>query len=92
MAKLTNLFGTDPWSADVVKNYLRNMHNVRTFMPPVPGTEEELDALTAYLLDLQQNPQPLPGAQVEGVCLPPPVDDRQAAGNVVDSTVALTNP
>ena len=36
----------------------------------MPGTDEEIGALAAYLVSLQENPEPLPGAQRAGVQLP----------------------
>jgi mono/diheme cytochrome c family protein len=67
VSKLTGLYGPKPWEHAVVRGYLTNMHNTRPFMPPAPGSDEELDALTDYLLSLQQNPQRLEGAQTVGV-------------------------
>jgi hypothetical protein len=36
-------------------------------MPPFPGNEKELDALTAFILDAQQNLTPIKGAQTIGI-------------------------
>ncbi|HNQ22419.1 MAG TPA: cytochrome c [Phycisphaerae bacterium] len=81
--KLTDLYGTDPWEREVVEGYLRTMHNTRPFMPPVPGTEAELAALTDYLLELQRNPQRLPGAQSVGVEVP---DQETPAASRADAS------
>jgi hypothetical protein len=69
--KLRTLYGNEPWSREVVFSYIRTMHNVRTFMPPAPGTDAELSALADYLVSLQAAPVPLGGAQGEGVRVPP---------------------
>ncbi len=61
--KFENLYGADRWERDTVKAYIRGMHNVRTFMPPFPGNEDELDALTEYIFSLRQFPRSLKGAQ-----------------------------
>lgn len=37
------------WDEEALKTYIPTMHNVRVAMPPFMGTEEELDALVAYL-------------------------------------------
>ncbi len=55
-AKLRNLYGTQPWDREIVMPYIQGMHNVRPFMPPFPGNEAELGALTDYLLSLQSAP------------------------------------
>ncbi len=68
--KLSSRFGNEPWPHEAVKNFLAKMHNSLTFMPPVPGTEKELDALTAYMLMLQTKPEHLRGAQDIGVDVP----------------------
>ncbi|KIQ94863.1 hypothetical protein LH47_01043 [Anoxybacillus thermarum] len=39
----------DGWSQETIKSFIPNMHNVRPMMPPFVGTEEELEALAAYL-------------------------------------------
>lgn len=37
------------WDEEALKSYIPTMHTVRVAMPPFMGTEEELDALAAYL-------------------------------------------
>ncbi len=71
VGKLTRLYGTGPWSPDVIRGYLDGMHNARPFMPPAPGNAAERDALAAFLIALRDDPRPLPGAQTAGVRLPP---------------------
>lgn len=67
-----NLYGTDqPFDTEAMKGYINNMHNVRIFMPPFPGNEEELDALAAYIQRLQDFPEPIEGAQRSGTPVQP---------------------
>lgn len=47
--------------------YIKNMHNVRHYMPPFPGNEAELEALAAYVAEQQKRPRKLDGPQVKGV-------------------------
>ncbi|AYQ33161.1 cytochrome c [Runella sp. SP2] len=61
--KFTDMFGTKPWETAQLKGYIKNMHSARYFMPPFPGNDRELDALCAYIKELQTNPQPVSGAQ-----------------------------
>ncbi len=65
--KFTAMYGPQPWDAKVVRTYLDGMHNARPFMPPAPGTASEKDALAAFIVSLQQDRQPLAGAQTIGV-------------------------
>ena len=65
--RLENLYGSTAWDRDTVKAYLTGMHNVRPFMPPVPGSDQELGALTDYLLSLQKLRRPLVGVQSAGL-------------------------
>lgn len=37
------------WSEETIKSFIPTMHQVRPVMPPFAGTDEELDALSAYL-------------------------------------------
>lgn len=67
--KVRNLFGEE-WEKDKIVAYLRNMHNARPFMPPFPGNDEELEALTAYLISIKDTDVILPGAQSAGVSIP----------------------
>lgn len=69
--RLDVLFGPG-WTAAKASAYIKNMHNVRYYMPPFPGSEEELDALAAWLVALRDAPARLDGAQASGVALPPP--------------------
>ena len=69
--KLRALYGEKPWDHEAVLGFIRTMHNVRPFMPPAPGTQAELAALTDYVISLQQNPIGLAGAQTAGAKTPP---------------------
>jgi hypothetical protein len=66
------MYGADkPFEAAAMKAYIMNMHNVKTYMPPFPGNEAELDALVAYIQTLQKYPMQLEGAQTKGVAINP---------------------
>jgi hypothetical protein len=81
--KLANLYGDKPWEHALVRSYIDNMHNTRPFMPPAPGSDEELGALTDYLISLQRDPRRLEGAQTVGVqSAPTPAAAQSAAGAV----------
>lgn len=58
----------DPGS---MASYIPNMHNGRTYMPPFPGNQREVEALAAYIRDVQITGTPLEGAQAEGVVVNP---------------------
>jgi hypothetical protein len=58
-----------PLNEGSMKAYIPFMHEGRTYMPPFPGTEKELDALVAYIKNIQQTSDPLYGAQEEGVVI-----------------------
>jgi hypothetical protein len=66
VAKLGHLYGEQTWQTEVIQDYLTSLHNVRPFMPPVPGTEDELAALAAFLIELHRTGETLPGAQTAG--------------------------
>ncbi len=62
------MYGADkPFDPVAMKAYIQGMHNVKTYMPPFPGNEKELDALVAYIKKLQINPEILEGVQINGV-------------------------
>lgn len=46
--------------------YIKNMHNARFFMPPFPGNDKEIKALTNYIQHLQQYPGDIHPAQLYG--------------------------
>ena len=62
------MYGKDnPLNKEAMKTYMKNMHNARYYMPPFPGNGEELDALAEYIVQQQQQPAALEGAQIKGV-------------------------
>jgi hypothetical protein len=65
--KFNNLYGEGRWDPEVMGLFVETMHNTRTYMPPFPGNQRELDALVAYLKDLEQTHAPLSGAQSRGI-------------------------
>ena len=70
--KFDNLYGKDkPWDPAAMSAYIKGMHNARPFMPPFPGNEKELDALTAYIIDIKATGRTLPGMQTLGVTMTP---------------------
>lgn len=42
----------DGWTEDALIKFIPNMHNVREVMPPFVGTEEEVKAISAYLIQM----------------------------------------
>jgi hypothetical protein len=73
MEKFGILYGVNQaWDAAAMKLFIKGMHQSRAFMPPFPGNDREADALVAYLLELRQHPESLPGAQTAGIVLPAP--------------------
>jgi len=69
VTKFDDMYGNsgEPWNAGAMKAYISNMHMSRYFMPPFPGNDKEMEALIAYLKDLQFNPAPAEGAQTIGI-------------------------
>jgi hypothetical protein len=57
----------EPLNPAAIKQFISMMDKVRYFMPPFPGNEAELDALTAFIIEMDKNPKPIDGAQTEGV-------------------------
>ena len=51
--------------------YIPNMHHGRTYMPHFTGNKKELDALAAYIKNLQQTGEMLEGTQTTGVKINP---------------------
>jgi hypothetical protein len=60
-----------PLDENSMAAYIPNMHNGRTFMPPFPGNKKELNALVAYIKQLQQTGESLEGVQTNGVKINP---------------------
>jgi len=63
--RFTNLYGKDTLDAGTMKLFIKTMHNTRTFMPPFPGNEKEMEALTAYIKKLQFDYEPIFNAQTD---------------------------
>lgn len=76
--KFERMYGTDnPLNAEAMKVYIKNMHNVRHYMPPFPGNDAELGALAAYISEQQKRPKRLEGPQVKGVDIKEIIYDNQ---------------
>ncbi len=66
--KFERMYGTEqPLNEEAMKVYIKNMHNVRQYMPPFPGNDVELEALTAFVAEQQKRPKKLDGPQVKGI-------------------------
>lgn len=89
-AQLQRMYGDKPWDAKIINAYLENMHNARYFMPPFPGNDEELKALSAYLASLQTNAEPFHGAQITGIPKPDAVAASTSYGFLPDLSNVLT--
>lgn len=74
LTKFELLYGEGPWDATVMTAFVQTMHNTRTYMPPFPGNEAEVEALVAFIQDLRENPRLVRGAQSIGV--PPPAGNQ----------------
>lgn len=60
-----------PFDEKMMKNYVNNLHNAREYMPPFPGNKKEIDAIVAYIKQLQATGEVLEGAQETGVAINP---------------------
>lgn len=60
-----------PLDVASVAGYIPNMHMGRTYMPPFPGNEKELDALAHFIKSLQTSGESVEGAQTKGVKINP---------------------
>ncbi len=65
--KFKKLFPTGPWQKEQISAFIKNMHNIRPFMPPFPGNDRELDALTAFIIENQNRNIRVEGAQTAGI-------------------------
>jgi len=59
------------WDRDMLADYTTGMHDIRPYMPPFPGTRDELLALSDYLIHLRATPAAVSGAQVGGITVTP---------------------
>ncbi len=71
IARFDALFGGSEWDRGALAGYMTGMHDARPYMPPFPGTEDELLALSDYLIRLRRTGAAVPGAQVTGVAVNP---------------------
>jgi hypothetical protein len=60
-----------PLDVASVAGYIPNMHMGRTYMPPFPGNDKELDALAHFIKSLQTSGESLEGVQSKGVQVNP---------------------
>ena len=66
--RFEGLFPGD-WDRGQLADYTTAMHDTRPYMPPFPGTRDELLALSDYLIQLRATGAAVPGAQTVGVAL-----------------------
>jgi len=64
--KFKTLFPDGIWKSEQISAYIANKHNIRPFMPPFPGNDRELEALTAYIIENQNRNIRVEGAQTAG--------------------------
>ena len=79
------MFGDQPWTPELTMGYMEFMHEARPFMPPFPGTKDELHRLAEYLSTFQNNPAAITGAQSAGVTVRKPTEANALAQNVEQS-------
>lgn len=70
-AHFQRMYGDQPWTPDLTAGYMEGMHFARPYMPPFPGTAEELRQLGEYLSLLQPAPLAIAGAQQTGITAAP---------------------
>lgn len=67
LQKLDRMYAGRDWDEAMVAGYLAGMHNARPFMPPLPGTPAEREALAAWLASLRADAAAgVPGVQTAG--------------------------
>ncbi len=72
MNKFELMYGKGkPLEIESMVGYMKGMHNARNYMPPFPGNTKEMEALAVYIKSLQDYPDPLEGAQENGVSISP---------------------
>src|SRR5690606_23997245 len=63
-----NMYGKNkPSNEQAMASYIPGMHQGRACIPPFPGNKKELEALVAYIKQLQSSGESLQGAQTDGV-------------------------
>ena len=60
-----------PFDQKAMENYINNLHQAREFMPPFPGNQAEVEALSSYIKKIQFTQEILEGAQQEGITVNP---------------------
>jgi mono/diheme cytochrome c family protein len=66
--KFERMYGREnPLNPEAMTAYMKNMHNVRHYMPPFPGNDAELEALSVYIAEQQKKPARLEGPHIKGV-------------------------
>jgi mono/diheme cytochrome c family protein len=66
--KFERMYGKEnALNSEAMAVYMKNMHNVRHYMPPFPGNDAELEALSVYIAQQQKRPSRLEGPHVKGV-------------------------
>lgn len=85
---LARLFGDRPWTPELTAGYIEGMHYAQPYMPPFPGSKDELAYLGAYFEHLQHNTAPIPGAQTAGVTVVGDAPPHIAAGAPERETTA----
>lgn len=84
-AQLVKMYGEDkPWNASALAAYIDNMHGARYFMPPFPGNDSELEALSVYLVSLQTRARAIEGVQTTGIPKPDKISSATHYGAIPD--------
>lgn len=67
VSKFKTMYGSAELNPEAMVAYIQGMHNARYFMPPFPGSEQEMKALVKYIQKTNEYPIPTEGAQETGV-------------------------
>ena len=65
--KFKVLYPQQKWEEEQIAAFIVAMHNIRQFMPPYPGNEKELNALAAFICQIQNREVRFEGVQTSGV-------------------------
>jgi mono/diheme cytochrome c family protein len=85
VGQFARLFDSDKWDRGQLADFTMTMHQLRSYMPPFPGTHEELLALSDYLIQLRASGASVPGAQEAGIAVNPaagPQATRRAEASI----------
>jgi hypothetical protein len=66
-ARFEGLLGAGEWNREALADFTTGLHDVQPYMPPFPGTREELLMLSDYLIHLRRTGASVSGAQESGV-------------------------